>query len=62
MKRMLRTLLEATLAMSLLAGCVAGPEERANALPTVEEVEETERGNVIGGNAGLAPFGAQLHH
>ncbi len=40
MKRMLRTMAQAALAVSLLAGCVAGPEERANALPTAEEVEE----------------------
>lgn len=38
MKCMLKMLIKAALAMSLLAGCVAKPEERANASPVVEEI------------------------
>jgi SagB-type dehydrogenase family enzyme len=38
MKRVLKTLVEAALAMSLLAGCVARLEEQANASPVVEEI------------------------
>ncbi len=38
MERVLRMMAQAALAMSLLAGCVAKPEERANASPVVEEI------------------------
>jgi SagB-type dehydrogenase family enzyme len=40
MKRRLRMLIEAALAMSLLAGCAVKLEEQANASPMAEDVEE----------------------